>query len=127
MSATPLIHEHRRVPGVLTIDCPWCQQPRAQRCIMPSGRIVSAHRARWDHARSALISGRAVYEVIDDEEFISGELVLAEPYWLDRGTKITVIDRLNGKPDLARNLYLSQVALIDLIDHLADLDQRRTS
>ncbi|GAA4923735.1 hypothetical protein [Nesterenkonia rhizosphaerae] len=68
-------------------------------------------------------SGRAVYEVLHDEEFTPGELVVAKPYWLDN-EKITVLARLNGEADLSRNLYHSQVVFIDYLEHLSDLDHR---
>jgi len=106
------------LPTVLDVSCPWCDSPPGERCTQrPSGTFAAQpHRRRWAMRSAQLRNDREfIVRILEPDArlgLIAGEHYAAISYWLDPGSKITLLRRISDGWAPECNQYFNTVEFV---------------
>lgn len=100
-------------PRLLDVPCTWCDAPTGEICMTMAGHPARAyHRDRITGLKSARRNQVMVVEILEDDERLgvsAGETYFAQTYWLDPGSKVSLLARTTDGFDPSCNQYWSTV------------------
>jgi hypothetical protein len=112
------------ISAVYAIACPYCLRPERERCVTASGKLRTAHVARWDRA-NRLWRTREMWHMLraDDSRFglAAGDIVRTLRYPWD--TKVSVLFRESDGFEPECSQYLRDVAFLGFVP--LDMEMRR--
>ncbi len=84
-------------------------------CLSPSGAKRGSHQARIQTLKRMTSTHEGVVRILADDPghgLTAGEEYAATPYWLDPGTKVTLLRRLSDGWDPSCNAYNSDIEFV---------------